>query len=518
MIDFQRYPISEFFGPDGNAYDRFSRENIPSKETFRKLFNSVLFSAEAKHSAGIAHAGHVVLASATEVKERAYSSDFTKVVDVTMIPGLMLSDATGYTIHGTEVLKDGLSMHEYTNDTTGAKDFMIDFLANSSFFKFDITTKKLEPNGTVSEGVYWGTQAGLTEMGFWPISDSTSDKVAVAGIATADYLNADQFHYFDNTVHVALKLGENQVFVGFDFGTHVTAKATDINDAFNRSFGFEAGDVPMIASPFATDAVVVTTSASYLKTVTMNDGFNLELGVVAGTVSEGNHVHGVFETLVAGFVPAPGTIDGKVLSDNGVWVDMATAGGDTYKLMMSSGDGTPDYMDGKVDDSSLYVFNNILKVKPAGIGLDEISSSILRYAEIEVTTVQMAQIYSNPITVVSVETLVDQVQMIHVVDAVVEVDHINSDFDTNTTLVLKHETATDNLMEELKAIESTASRTLGFLKVGASTISSTQYIKDKDLIVTSLVGNPNLASGASSTYTIKVWYRITRHADAGGEA
>lgn len=322
MADFTRYPISEFFGPDGATYDKFSRENIPSKEIFRRLFNSTLFSAESKHSATTANAGHVLVASATDVKTRAYTSDFTKVADVTMLPGLMLGDATGYTIHGAEVLKDGISMHEYTNDTTGAKDFMIDFLANSSYFAFNASSE-LVPIGTVAEGVYWGTEEGDTTMGFFPLVDSK--KVAVAGSATADYLNANQFQYVDNTVHIALKLSAGKIWVGSDYGAYESVLETATNTAFNKAFGPEIGSIAEIGVELEPDEVVITNASSKLVTNETNTGFNLALGIIAGTVSEGDHVHAVFTTTVNGFVTAPGTVAGKVLSDNGTWVAQSSA-------------------------------------------------------------------------------------------------------------------------------------------------------------------------------------------------
>jgi len=322
MADFKRYKISDMFGPDGNTYDKFSRENIPSKETFRQLFNSVLFSAESKHSANENYAGHVLLASAAEVKARNYTSDFTKVADVKMLPGLMLGDATGYTIHGSAVSKNGLLMTEYTNDTTGAKDFMVDFLASSLYFSFD-DDKKLIPNGTVAEGVYWGTQEGLTEIGFFPLVDSS--KVAVAGSSTADYLNSNQFQYIDNTVHIALKLQANKIWIGKDYGTYESVEAIATATAFNKAFGFTTADVVEIGTTLIASEIVVTDANKKIETLAMATGFNKALGTTAGTVSEGNHVHNVFTTTVNGFVTAPGSVLGKVLSDNGTWIEMAAA-------------------------------------------------------------------------------------------------------------------------------------------------------------------------------------------------
>ncbi len=322
MADFKRYKISDMFGPDGNAYDKFSRENIPSKERFRQLFNSVLFSAESKHSANENYAGHVLLASAAEVKARDYTSDFTKVADVKMLPGLMLGDDTGYTIHGSAVSKNGLLMTEYTNDTTGAKDFMVDFLASSLFFSFDVDDK-LVPNGTVAEGVYWGTAEGLTEIGFFPLV--ASNKVAVSGTSTADYLNSNQFQYVDNTVHVALKLSENKIWVGKDYGTYESVEEVATNNAFNLSFGFTVADVVEIGTALIASEIVVTDASKKIETLAMATGFNKALGTTAGTVSEGDHVHATFTTTVDGFVPAPGSILGKVLSDNGTWIEMAAA-------------------------------------------------------------------------------------------------------------------------------------------------------------------------------------------------
>lgn len=496
-----------FATPPGSKYDRFSKGNKPSSEMFRQLFNAILWKSEPGDTAGTEVPGHVLKATADQIKARTNTSNNTVVADVTQLPGLMLGDDTGYTIYGSAVKKDGLHMREYTNDTTGAKDFMLDFLASSTYFVFDETTKELKPKGTIGNGKYWGTPDGDSTIGFYDLTTITSTKVLVSGEATADYLNSNQFQYVDNTVHVALKLTANKIWVGKDYGTYESVEEVATGTAFNKNFGHDPGEVPEIGTELAASLVVMTDSNQKLSTVAVGDAHNKNFGTTAGTVSEGDHVHAAFTTSVNGFVPAPGSVAGKVLSDSGTWIEMQSAA-DTYKVKASSADGTPDFLDNKVDGTYITVTSNELTIIDNSISFGQLDEKVLQYAEITLSHTTASQLNSNPQTVISCPSVAGNDVRIIVVDASIEVNYTDTYYQTYVTMNLKHANASAPLYTEDYALTSTVDRELMFKMNHVSNATDTQVRMNEDLVLDVSTGNPVAVGGTTFSATIKVWYRL----------
>jgi hypothetical protein len=85
---------SYFFGPQGNAYTKFSKSNFPTEQRYKELFDSAGFIVESNDTAKESEQGFVELQTDTESRTRSNpSGSYAKSVRAHQLPELITTNA-----------------------------------------------------------------------------------------------------------------------------------------------------------------------------------------------------------------------------------------------------------------------------------------------------------------------------------------------------------------------------------------------------------------------------------------
>jgi len=122
-----------------------------------------------------------------------------------------------------------------------------------------------------------------------------------------------------STKTITITLADNTTVVGSFTDISSSGTTSDGNDyVTGGNFNTSTGQVTLTRIDGGT--VVFNLDGRYETSFSKNTAFNKNFGTVAGTVSEGNHSHNIFNTSTNGFVPSS-IFSGyqRVLSDDGTW-------------------------------------------------------------------------------------------------------------------------------------------------------------------------------------------------------
>lgn len=514
----KRYSRNYFFEtPATGSYDRFSKNNKPSKETFLKWCYSVPFFEETESSASATEPGLVKIASDSNAAGRTEITGdvFQQVVVPYQLPFIYVSEPEGHNEVSTESAS-GLKVSNLLNSDPSRLDFFIELLHNSATFEFNASAElQLKNDGTPTAGQYYGT-SGDTTRGWFDLP--ADEKASIAGKAStsADYLSATFFEQWETTNIVPL-MAEGYFWIGYDYGAGmVYAKQTEALTAFNKNFGYGTTDIVEIGATLAATSVLVTNGDRKMITETKGTAHNKDFAGTgsATTVSRSDHVHNGFTQGTNGFVPAPEISAGKFLRDDGVWATPSSDAG-TYKVLAAAADTSADYLDGKINTNFFEISSNKISIKDNTLGYTQIDKEVIQSFSVTITSGDILTLNSTPITLVTCPTNAsgDYEYAIRLIDYEVIVDYSTAAYATNTTLEIYCDNATEPQAIEQYALTSTADRiVIGDMNY-ISDASSTQIVTTDNLKVKVSTGNPTAGGGS---ITIKGRYRLLNVYTGGG--
>lgn len=194
---------NDFFGPTGNQYDNFSKDNKPTEARFRALFNSVAFIAETDDTADTGVQGLVKLTMDTDAKQRVetWTDGFSRAVTPWQLPTVETSidaGATGVVPNDTKdndvVTGSGIKIKTIAYTTAGGnirRNYRVYTHVEKSL-AFDTGTNAIKlVNDVLAPGnsYYYGTDSSGTK-GYFLISELSDYKVKADSGATPGFLDA----------------------------------------------------------------------------------------------------------------------------------------------------------------------------------------------------------------------------------------------------------------------------------------------------------------------------------------
>lgn len=500
-----KYTRNFFFQtPDKAGYDRFSRQNTPSKETWQKLFNSIPFFKEVSDTATQALSGIVKIASDAHVLARTEitsTSVFQEAVAPHQLPNIYVSDPGTNTVDST-VSSSGLKISNLDRTGTVRRDFLLELILGDSLEIGSSEELQLVNDSVATAGQYYGTASGATTLGYHDLP--SDEKVKVVG-GTASYLNASYFTYIDDTVKIVPLLSEGYIWMGYDHGGgEIYAKEYLANTAFNKDFGYTTADIVEIGTNLGASEVVLTDSNYKLETEAKATAFNKAFAGSgsATTVARSDHSHDDFAQNTDGFVPGPTTVTGvKFLRDDGTWQDLGTYGLE-FKVKSSALD-TAEYLEDKIDTNYFEMSSYNITLVDDSISFDKLDSGVIKSFSQTLDSAAILSLNSSPVTLVSAPSAIGYA--IELIDWHICVTYSTAAYATNTNLRVYASTATESMGEEQYALTSTVTRNVRGGMISVSDATKTQIIANKALLLDVETGDPTAGAG---NITVAGRYRI----------
>jgi len=109
----------------------FRKNNIPTEQTFRDLFDSLVFPLRSSDAAKTDVSGLVRLATYAEVESRAYDGAWPKIALVSALPDIIV-DSTGHTEISVLGPSEGLTVTKYKEDAKNKVDYLLEVAVKNS--------------------------------------------------------------------------------------------------------------------------------------------------------------------------------------------------------------------------------------------------------------------------------------------------------------------------------------------------------------------------------------------------
>lgn len=188
------YPLQYLVNGTKLVYNRFLKNDFPSEDVFKKLFESQTFKLNQEDTAKLTEQGLAKIATDANAESNTSngSIDFTAVVVPHQLPEVIVTD--GVTESAPVVAEDGgMKVTTYRRTVAGLfrKVFKVEVNVQDSVV-IDGTSKKVKLDGDVaapSDGYYYGKESGA--KGWFDLKTFISDALTVLNNSLINYIDTE---------------------------------------------------------------------------------------------------------------------------------------------------------------------------------------------------------------------------------------------------------------------------------------------------------------------------------------
>lgn len=204
-----RFNRTDFFGPIGTNYHKFSTNNRPTEQEFKKLFDSIAFISETDDTASTTEQGLGKIAEDAYANQR-YDNDgdgYTRFIVPHQLPTLEAGDGSIPDFLGTSVTYRGMKLTHHTY-TDGSGDQRLNFkvenvltVTRAASSSTAITITQANPGDDVEIDLDLSDYALISDMPTY-IAANESGKVKYDSGDTIDYLGtkfSTTYFYWNST-------------------------------------------------------------------------------------------------------------------------------------------------------------------------------------------------------------------------------------------------------------------------------------------------------------------------------